>query len=83
MIKLLYIVKPILKIGNLNIPIIVYLGHFYLLKSLELTNDQLEIRNWKETLIWGSPCDVTININNALVKFNRKLESNPHWGQKV
>jgi hypothetical protein len=45
MIKLLYIVKPILKIGNLNIPIIMYLGHFYLLKSLELTNDQLEIRN--------------------------------------
>jgi hypothetical protein len=45
MIKLLYIVKNKLKIGVLKIPIIMCLVNFYLLKSLELTNDQLEIRN--------------------------------------
>ncbi len=83
MIKLLYIVKNKLKIGVLKIPIIMCLVNFYLLKSLELTNDQLEIRNWKKTLIWGLPFDVTININNALLKFNRKLDSNPHWVQKA
>jgi hypothetical protein len=84
MIKLLYIVKSKLKIGVLNIPIIImYCVNFYRLKSLELTNDQLEIRIWKETLIWGSPCDATINIDNALLQFNRKLDFNPHWVQKV
>jgi hypothetical protein len=58
MIKLLYIVKNKLKICVLKIPIIRYLVNFYLLKILELTNDQLENRNWKTTLIWGSLFDV-------------------------
>jgi hypothetical protein len=35
-----------------------------LLKSPQLTNDLLEIG--KETLIWGAPCDATIDINNVL-----------------
>jgi hypothetical protein len=43
-----------------------YLIDFKLLKSLELTNDNLEIGNLMKTLIWGSPYDATIDINNVL-----------------
>jgi hypothetical protein len=43
-----------------------YFVNFGLLKSLELIIDHLEIGNLDETLIWGPPNDVTININNVL-----------------
>jgi hypothetical protein len=45
-----------------------HLINFGLLKTLELTNDHLEIQNLeKKTLIWGPPYGVTIDINNVLL----------------
>jgi hypothetical protein len=47
---------------------IMYLVYFELLKSLELTNDHLQIENLERNLIWGPLYDATININNILLR---------------
>jgi hypothetical protein len=66
------------------------LVNFGFLKIRKLTNDHLEIRNLEKKLIWGSPYDATIDINNVLfhwmikhinvsnvfLKFKRKLDLN-------
>jgi hypothetical protein len=43
-----------------------YLVNSRFLKSSKFSNDHLEIQIWRESLIWGSPHDVTTYINNVL-----------------